>query len=282
MGFLLEKYVRDYVYRSSLLMSRDPAFLEARYQEKLGEEELVRPLAARIASLCPDLQDAKVLEIGSGAGGLSVALALFGTRVYGIEPEEAGIEASRVRARKYPHIQADFQRGCGETLPFKDATFDLVVSNMVLEHVRDLQAAVAEIYRVLRAGGKTYHEIPNYLFPREEHYRIFWPPLIPKRLGKIYATMRGKNPRFLDQLTYTTPSLIFKTFSRAGFLNLRNLYVEELQTKFHDPSKLRTRWLRTLGKTLKAFRLNTTVGFLILALRMYPVIRLAGEKPHSR
>jgi len=278
MESLLEKYLRDYVYRSSALMSRDPALLEARYRQKLVEEELVQPVATRIASLCPDLKGARVLEIGSGAGGLSVALALLGARVDGIEPEEAGVEASRARARRYPHIQADFHQGCAERLPFKDATFDLVVSNMVLEHVHDLREAVREMYRVLKVGGKTYHEIPNYLFPREEHYRIFWPPLIPKELGKIYARVRGKNPSFLDHLTYTTPSLIFKTFLQVGFRNLRNLYVEELKAKFQDPSMLTTGWVRGLWKVFKAFRVNNTVGFLILALRMYPVVRLAGEK----
>lgn len=282
MDSLFEKYVREYVHRSSAFMSRDPALVEARYRQKLVEEELVRPMAARVASLCPDLQGARVLEIGSGAGGFSVALALLGARVCGIEPEQAGIEAARARARKYPQIQVDFHPGCAEGLPFRDGTFDLVVSNMVLEHVRDLKATVGEIYRVLRTGGKTYHEIPNYLFPREEHYRIFWPPLIPKRLGKIYATVRGKNPCFLDHLTYTTPSLIFETFSRAGFRNLRNLYVEELRAKFQDPSKLSTGWVRAVGKILKRFRLNSTTGALILVLRMYPVIRLAGEKLDSR
>jgi SAM-dependent methyltransferase len=54
--------------------------------------------------------------------------------------------------------------GCpAEVLPFRDAAFDLVFSFFVLEHVPDRDAALAEMYRVLRRGGRAIAFVPNYV-----------------------------------------------------------------------------------------------------------------------
>jgi len=64
-------------------------------------------------------------------------------------------------------------RGVCERLPFKDNSFDLILSVVVLEHVKDPKAAVAEMTRVLKPGGKIwidaafmqpFHGYPNHFF----------------------------------------------------------------------------------------------------------------------
>lgn len=50
--------------------------------------------------------------------------------------------------------------GNAERLPFASGSVDVVISNAVFEHVRDLPAVVAEIERVLKPGGYVYVEIP--------------------------------------------------------------------------------------------------------------------------
>ena len=50
--------------------------------------------------------------------------------------------------------------GNAECLPFADATIDVIISNAVLEHVRNIDATLAEINRVLKPGGFVYIEIP--------------------------------------------------------------------------------------------------------------------------
>lgn len=56
-----------------------------------------------------------------------------------------------------------------EELPFCDATFDVVLSHEVLEHVRDDRRAMAEALRVLVSGGYLVVFVPNRLFPFETH-----------------------------------------------------------------------------------------------------------------
>ncbi len=59
--------------------------------------------------------------------------------------------------------------GVGEALPFPSETFDLVLSHEVLEHVEDDQAAINEIVRTLRPGGRLVLFCPNRGYPFETH-----------------------------------------------------------------------------------------------------------------
>jgi SAM-dependent methyltransferase len=95
----------------------------------------------------------RVLEIGAGTG---LNLQYYGERVTDltlVEPEP--FMHSRLRRR----LEASGRRGSiepagAEALPFPDASFDTVVSTLVLCTVPDAAAAVAEIARVLRPGGQ--------------------------------------------------------------------------------------------------------------------------------
>ncbi len=63
--------------------------------------------------------------------------------------------------------------GVGERLPFADDTFDLILSNEVIEHVADDRAAAAEMARVARPGGRIVLFAPNRWYPVEQH-GIYW------------------------------------------------------------------------------------------------------------
>ena len=101
-------------------------------------------------------------------------------------------------------------------MPFPDACFDLVVMNQVIEHVADQSMVVREAARVVREGGAIYIACPNYLRFYEPHYKIFWAPLLPKTLGRIYLRLRGRSPAMLNQLTYTTNRRLRKLLAELG------------------------------------------------------------------
>ncbi len=63
--------------------------------------------------------------------------------------------------------------GAGEELPFADDSFDLILSNEVLEHVADDRACAVEMARVTRPGGRIVVFAPNRWYPVEQH-GIYW------------------------------------------------------------------------------------------------------------
>jgi arsenite methyltransferase len=96
-----------------------------------------------------------VLDIGSGPGLLANDMASFvgrDGRVCGIDSSEAMLAMSRTRCADKPWTE--FQKADATKLPFPDNTFDAAVSTQVYEYVPDIPAALTELYRVMRPGGR--------------------------------------------------------------------------------------------------------------------------------
>ena len=108
----------------------------------------------------------RILEDGCGVGMYLGRLARGAQAVIGLEIEhERGLEARALVERVVC--------GAGESLPFPADHFDLVLSHEVIEHVQDDRAAVTEIVRVLRPGGRLALFCPNRGYPFETH-GIYW------------------------------------------------------------------------------------------------------------
>jgi SAM-dependent methyltransferase len=149
-------------------------------------EEQILPLAAE------QLAGARrVLDLGCGEGQIArLAVAGGATEVVGIDPSAAQIgEASR-RGGGVRYV-----RGGAERLPFPAASFDVVVTCLVLEHVPDLDAAVGEVARVLAPAGRfvlfTNHPLfqtpgsgwidDQILDPPEQYWRVG--PYLPETVS---------------------------------------------------------------------------------------------------
>lgn len=101
-------------------------------------------------------RDADILEIGSGTGNLLHRLRDEGYRVRGVEINRERIDESRRWFGELP-----IQLVEGVQLPFPDASFDVVVSFDVFEHIPDSDAHLTEVRRVLRPGGHYLMQTPN-------------------------------------------------------------------------------------------------------------------------
>jgi len=109
----------------------------------------------------------KVVDVGSGGGFDSfVAAAQVGPagQVIGIDMTAEMLAKSRQTARALGLSHVQFRDGLAEALPVEDAWADVVISNGVINLCADKQAVFAEIFRVLRPGGRLqFADIANGL-----------------------------------------------------------------------------------------------------------------------
>jgi arsenite methyltransferase len=99
----------------------------------------------------------RVLDLGSGAGTDSlVAAQMVGTegRVTGIDMTPEMLAKARTAAAKMGAANVEFVEAEAERLPFPDASFDVVISNGVIDLIPDKDAVFAELFRVLAPGGR--------------------------------------------------------------------------------------------------------------------------------
>jgi SAM-dependent methyltransferase len=101
-----------------------------------------------------DVRDLDVLDAGSGNGYLCRKLARAGARVVGVELSDRLVEIARRLEREEPVGVVYHRASISAMGEIPDACVDRVVSNYVLQDVRDLEGALAEIRRVLRSGGR--------------------------------------------------------------------------------------------------------------------------------
>ena len=107
-----------------------------------------------------------ILDDGCGLGTYLDALEPF-------TPHRFGLEVELDRAVRALPTAAGIVQAVGEAVPFAPNSFDLLLSNEVIEHVEDDCQTVEEMVRVVKPGGRIIIFCPNRWYPVEQH-GIFW------------------------------------------------------------------------------------------------------------
>jgi ubiquinone/menaquinone biosynthesis C-methylase UbiE len=142
-----------------------------------------------------------LLDIGCNWGRWSIAAARAGYRVVGIDPSFEAVAAARRIAHRL-EVPVEYVVADARALPFGDGTFDTVFSYSVLQHFAkpDARAAVAEMARVLRAGGTSWIQMANARGLRNLQQRA----------------RRGFREGDAFEVRYWTPRELKQTFAQIG------------------------------------------------------------------
>ena len=113
------------------------------------QEPVATPLWETVLAAAAVGEGTRLLDAGCGAGGASVLAARRGAQVNGLDAAEALLAIAR---RRVP--EGDFRLGDLDALPYAAGTFDAVLAVDVLPYVADPLAALGELRRVCRRGGR--------------------------------------------------------------------------------------------------------------------------------
>jgi SAM-dependent methyltransferase len=179
----------------------------------------------RLLDLASRPQPLRILEVGTGSGGIA--------NYFGTHPQlRCEVDAVDVRDNRLVTEGYHYQQVTGTQLPFADDSFDVVLTNHVIEHVGDEQAQrthLAELHRVLRPYGVGYLAVPNRWMLVEPHYKLVFLSWLPHpwRTPYLRAMRKGEvydcEPLQMVQLQ--------RLLAGAGF-EYRNLCIDALRATF--------------------------------------------------
>ncbi|MBK9281071.1 MAG: class I SAM-dependent methyltransferase [Candidatus Obscuribacter sp.] len=242
-----------------------------------------------------DPLSATILEVGSGYGFfLCYARRILGWNIWGAEPGENEFSGrDEIAAQLLLANAVDCERlvRCtGEALAFDDSSFDVVVSNDVLEHVTSPPKVLEESCRVLKPGGLIMFNIPNYHWIYEGHYNLPWIPSMSKSLARNYVSLFGRDPGFVDTLNFITPASLSEMV--RGIDNLQLLQPLEygcenflssrleayLSSHAGSASKFSRKLTRSLTTICETQFFKSSTKFLARSTGLYHEMRLVARK----
>lgn len=191
--------------------------------------------AATVRAVAP-VAGERILDIAAGTGTSSVALQKSGARVVAVDFSPGMIAEGRRRHKNIEFVEADATK-----LPFGDNEFDAVSISFGLRNVVDPKAALAEMYRVLKPGGR----VVVCEFSK--------PPI---------AIVRAS---YWSYLKYVMPIVARGTSSNPAAYS----YLGESIQAWPDQGEL-SQWIRGVGFTRVAYR-NLTAGVVALHRGRKPV-----------
>ena len=169
-----------------------------------------------------EIKDKKVLDVGCGDGVLVYFLAQKGADITGIDVSERAIKFAKEKCRSFKN--ADFSVGSVYKLPFKDRSFDHIISSEVIEHLEYPEKILFEIKRVWTSEGKIIISTPIRFTKKpldKMHYQEFFEEefenLLEKHFSNYQIEIIKTHPLFWFEFQNKT---IFGRLLPKLFLNL--------------------------------------------------------------
>lgn len=194
----------------------------------------------------------RVVDLGCGSGVFTDVLQRRGYRCSGVDLSPKLIEIARTKFRDVEFLEGDVER-----LPFADMSFDGVLLSGLVHHLPDPSRCAAEVFRILRPGGRFVAFDPNRMNPFMYLYR--------DRSSPFYSSV-GVTANERPVLAHEVAS----TFAGAGF-RVGTDYLSNLQYRYIASGSLR--WLLPAYNAVDAALFAP--GFM---RRFRPFVLTFGEK----
>jgi arsenite methyltransferase len=127
----------------------------SRLVEEFNESAGAKARRGRILLALSIESGSHVLDVGSGPGHQAYELAAVvgaGGKVAGVDSAASALDIAKRRCSAFPNVTFDL--GEASKLPFPEATFDAAMSSQTFEYLEDVPAALTEMHRVLKPGGR--------------------------------------------------------------------------------------------------------------------------------
>jgi ubiquinone/menaquinone biosynthesis C-methylase UbiE len=177
------------------------------YDESLPAHVVDHYLEKRTRFVLEHCPRGSALDVGCGTGALAARLADEGYEVVGLDPSEGML---RVLEERRSRVRA--VRGSGSSIPFPDASFDLVFSVATMHHIAaadDVRRTLAEMVRVTCPGGRVLVWDHN---PRNPYWRLLM-ARVPQDTGEerligVRELVRGLTDAGADPLLVTQLGMV--------------------------------------------------------------------------
>lgn len=130
---------------------------QPRFRPVYPNEGVVRFLMANYQKILLSRNRIRALDLGVGGGRHTLLLCELGFSAFGLDISLTGLKYTQVRIAK-EEFDAGLTQASMNTLPFKENSFDAVISYGVLNYgnQKDMQMAIQEVHRILRPNGKAF------------------------------------------------------------------------------------------------------------------------------
>ncbi len=178
----------------------------------------------------------KVLDVATGSGNTALASARRFGETTGIDYVPALLERGRERAAA-ERLEVAFREGDAESIPFPDASFDVVLSTVGVMFAPDQEKAAGELLRVCRPGGRI--GLANWT-----------PDGFAGELGSLFGSYLTFSPGLKPPVLWGTEGRLRELLGGAGDLRIaRRSFVFRYRSALHYLEILKTQ----LGPTREAF-----------------------------
>jgi SAM-dependent methyltransferase len=220
-------------------MSPKKTFVNLDKKSRIKKSNMILSIIKHILGKKILSRNFRILNIGTGSGVLEKIISerFPDTRVYSVDILDHRIEKDGYK----------FIRVKGEKLPFSSNSFDLVISNSVMEHVNSPKRHFKEIYRVLKKSGMVYLGVPNKYWWLEHHFNVPFLSFFPKSISNVFCKIFFN--REFDLNLYSHRSL-------KKLLNMNFTVKDFTPTLLKNPKKYSVDIFSTLHKITSCMPVN--------------------------